>query len=115
MIEKDTIGHVKKMEKVMRRRMKQMIDKHNSIRQGRLIGLFGAFDLVGADGNLIQKSFTDPVPEKVQKFKARLLENGVFMWVRSPVLHLAPPLIIKEKELNDAMDKIDDALTILDH
>lgn len=53
MIEKDTVGHVKKMEKVMKRRMKQMLDKHNCLRQGRLVGLFGAFDLVGDDGNLI--------------------------------------------------------------
>lgn len=48
-------------------------------------------------------------------FKKKLLENGIFMWVRSPVLHIAPPLIITEKELNECMDKIDDALTVMDH
>ena len=37
------------------------------------------------------------------------------MWVRSPILHIAPPLIITETELNDALNKIDDALNILDH
>lgn len=37
------------------------------------------------------------------------------MWVRAPVLHIAPPLIINETELNYAMDKIDDALTVMDH
>lgn len=43
-------GNVKKMEKVMTKRMEEMLDKHNGLRQGRLKGLFGAFDLVGADG-----------------------------------------------------------------
>jgi 4-aminobutyrate aminotransferase-like enzyme len=51
----------------------------------------------------------------VNKFKKRLLENGIFMWVRAPVLHIAPPLIITEQELNSALDKIDDALTVMDH
>jgi hypothetical protein len=37
------------------------------------------------------------------------------MWVRAPVLHLAPPLIITEPELNDALNRIDDALKVLDH
>lgn len=37
------------------------------------------------------------------------------MWVRAPVLHIAPPLIINEKELNENFAKIDDALTVMDH
>jgi hypothetical protein len=32
------------------------------------------------------------------------------MWVRAPVLHIAPPLVITEVELNDAFDRIDDAM-----
>lgn len=77
--------------------------------------MFGCFDLVDKNGQPIQKSVSAPIPEKVQKFKAKLLENGIFTWVRSPVFHLAPPLIIKENELNLAFDKIDDALKVLDH
>jgi hypothetical protein len=37
----------------MVKRMEEMLTKHNSLRQGRVKGLFGAFDLVGADGQLI--------------------------------------------------------------
>lgn len=115
MVEKDVVGHVKKMEKVLSKRMDGLLQKHNCLRQGRVRGLFGAFDLVGKDGQLIQRQFQDPNPEAVLKFKKRLLENGIFMWVRAPVLHIAPPLIITEQELNTAMDKIDDALTVMDH
>jgi adenosylmethionine-8-amino-7-oxononanoate aminotransferase len=50
MVEHDIVGHVKKMEKVMDKRMNELLAKHNCLRQGRLRGLFGAFDLVGADG-----------------------------------------------------------------
>ena len=57
MVEHDIVGHVKKMEKVMDKRMKELLSKHNCLRQGRLRGLFGAFDLVGADGQLIQAKF----------------------------------------------------------
>jgi 4-aminobutyrate aminotransferase-like enzyme len=64
---------------------------------------------------LLLKTFFDPVPEKVNKFKAKLLENGIQTWVRPPVFHLAPPLIITEQELNTAFDKVDDALKVLDH
>jgi len=55
------------------------------------------------------------VPEKVTKFKQRLLENGIFSWVRSPLMHFAPPLIITEAELNDAFNRIDDAMNVLDN
>jgi len=55
------------------------------------------------------------VPEVVKQFKKKLLENGIFQWVRPPVLHIAPPLIITEKELNHAFDQIDDALHVMDH
>lgn len=61
------------------------------------------------------KQFSDPVPEQVGRFKSKLLDNGIFTWVRPPVFHLAPPLIINEKELNHACDMVDDALKQLDH
>ena len=114
MVEQDIVGNVKKLEKVMAKRMEELLKKHNCLRQGRLRGLFGAFDMVGKDGQLIQRQFQDPNPDVVLDFKKRLLENGVFMWVRAPALHIAPPLIITEEELNENFDKIDDALHIMD-
>jgi taurine--2-oxoglutarate transaminase len=115
MVDHDVVGHVQKMSKVMESRMEGLLKKHNCLRQGRIRGLFGAFDLVGKDGQLIQRQFQDPNPPVIADFKKKLLQNGIFMWVRPPVLHLAPPLIITEKELNDAIDGIDDALKVLDH
>ncbi len=61
------------------------------------------------------KQFSDPVPESIHKFKAKLFENGIQTWVRPPVFHLAPPLIINEHELNDALNRVDEALNVLDH
>lgn len=57
MIEHDIVGHTKKMEKVLSKRMEQMLQKHNCLRQGRVRGLFAAFDIVGKDGQLIQRGF----------------------------------------------------------
>lgn len=114
MMDNNICGHVRKMEKVMKKRMDQIIAKHNCIRQGRVRGLFGAFDIIGSNGQLIMRNFSDPAPPQINKFKARLLQNGIQTWVRPPVMHLAPPLIITETELNDAFDKVDDALQELD-
>ncbi len=71
--------------------------------------------MVDKNGQLIIKNYTDPVPESVHKFKAKLFENGIQTWVRPPLFHVAPPLIITEAELNDAFDRVDDALHTLDH
>lgn len=98
----------------MKRRINELIAKHNCLRQGRVSGLFGCIDIVGKDGNLIKKQFHDPNSDLINKFCARLIENGVYMWVRAPVFHCAPPLIITEEQLNDGFDKIDDAFKILD-
>jgi taurine--2-oxoglutarate transaminase len=115
MVETKICEHVRKLEPVMIKRMDELIVKHNSLKQGRVMGLFGAFDLVGPDGGPIQKLFNSPNPESVVKFKKKLFENGIFTWVRPPVLHIAPPLVINEVELNTLFDKLDDALTVLDH
>jgi len=115
MINNDIVGHVQKMSKVMEKLIQNLLSKHNCLRQGRIKGLFGAVDIVGKDGQLIQKLFQDPPSAKIVEFKKKLFQNGIFGWVRPPVMHLCPPLIITENELNDAFNRIDDALKILDH
>ena len=60
------------------------------------------------------KNFNSPPPDNVQRLKKKLLQNGILMWVRAPVFHICPPLVISEDELNDAMDRVDDALAELD-
>jgi len=115
MVEHDVVGHVQKMSKVLEGHMEKLLKKHNCLRQGRIRGLFAAFDLVGKDGQLIQRMFQDPNPPVIGEFKKKLLQNGIFAWVRPPIMHLAPPLIITEEELNDAISRIDDALKVLDH
>jgi len=37
----------------MIKRMNELLKKHNCLRQGRVRGLFAAFDIVGKDGQLI--------------------------------------------------------------
>jgi taurine--2-oxoglutarate transaminase len=48
------------------------------------------------------------------KFKQAYTENGLIGLIRSPHLHVAPPLIISEAELLDGFDRNDKALTVLD-
>lgn len=101
------------MEAPFKAGMQRVVDNHPSVRQGRAVGLFGAVDLQGPDGNLTNHFHTPP-PEPVGQFKRDLLAAGVFGLVRAPIMHWAPPLVVSEDEINDTVDKIDTALYTLD-
>jgi len=53
MLDKDICGNVRKMEVVMKKRMEELVAKHNCLRQGRVRGLFGAVDIVDKEGQLV--------------------------------------------------------------
>ena len=46
--------------------------------------------------------------------RSRCPKNGVIGFVRPPLLHCAPPLVITEEELRDGFDRVDRALGVLD-
>ena len=50
----------------------------------------------------------------VPGFKKALMDNGIFGFVRPPMLHSAPPLVINEAELRDGFSRVDAALDVLD-
>ena len=49
-------------------------------------------------------------PQRSADFKKDLIDSGVFGFMRPPVMHWAPPLIITDEQINDTVDKIDAAL-----
>jgi len=99
---------------VMVEEMGKLVEKHNSVRQARAIGLFGCLDLVGADGNFIQ-AYQDAQSPKTQEFRKAMFDEGLWGLFRPPLLHCAPPLVINEAELRDGFARLDRALAKLDH
>ena len=57
----------------------------------------------------------DPNPPKVAAFKKALADNGIYGLIRPPFLHCAPPMVIQEDELNDALERVDKSLDVLDY
>jgi len=100
-------------EPLMVEQMQNLVTRHSSVRQARVIGLFGCLDLIGPSGNMIQE-YQQPSPKKVLEFRKAMLDNGLHSLFRPPLLHCAPPLIIQEHELLDGFSRLDNALHILD-
>jgi len=113
LLKEDLVGNAARLEPVMVEEIQKLVDRHQCVRQGRAAGLFGAIDLVGTDGNLIQP-LQGPSPDAIGEFRKALADNGVFGLVRPPFLHCAPPLVISEAELRDGFARVDRALTVLD-
>jgi len=102
------------MEPIMVEEMAKIVEKHNSVRQARAIGLFGCLDLVGEDGNSVQ-DYQHPQSPKTQEFRKAMFDNGLWGLFRPPLLHCAPPLVINEEELRDGFARLDKALETLDN
>lgn len=89
--------------------------KHSSVGDVRYIGLFSAIELVK------NKETKEPLvpfgidPEKIMsKIICMLADKGFYTYSHENVLIVAPPLIITEQELKDAMAIIDKVLFDVD-
>eukprot|EP00933_Yihiella_yeosuensis_P019272 TRINITY_DN15628_c1_g1_i1.p1 TRINITY_DN15628_c1_g1~~TRINITY_DN15628_c1_g1_i1.p1 ORF type:complete len:577 (-),score=107.89 TRINITY_DN15628_c1_g1_i1:127-1857(-) len=112
-LKENIVGHVQNMEKVMLEEMQNLIVKHDCVRQGRAIGLFGCIDLVNPQGTLVQQ-LGAPSPPEVQLLRQAMRAQGLFALFRPPLVHCAPPLVIQEHELRDGFKRLSNALSIVD-
>lgn len=113
LIKHDLVGRAASLEKIMIHEMEEIAERHPSVLQGRAVGLFGCFDLIGKDGNLIQR-LSGPSPPEIPKFRQALFDNGLISLFRPPLLHCAPPLVITEDELLEGFHRLNNALYVLD-
>jgi len=113
MIEHDLPGNAARLEPVMEAETRRLVERHGSVKQGRTIGLFGCVDLVTPDGKYMQP-VAGPAHPAVAGFKRALADEGIFGFVRPPLLHTAPPLVITEAELVEGFNRVDRALDVLD-
>lgn len=89
--------------------------KHTCVGDVRYIGLFSCVELVK------NKETKEPLvefhrdPEKImKKILGMLIEKGFYTYTHENVIIVAPPLIITEQELTDALAIMDEVLTEVD-
>ena len=93
-------------------------DRHKCIGEVRGLGLFWGVELVkDRKKKTYFNSFRDKVsgvPAMVEKIAGRMMQNGVFIqaWVSHFVV--APPLIVTEKEIDEGVRVMDEALALAD-
>eukprot|EP00747_Dinoflagellata_sp_TGD_P033183 gnl/TRDRNA2_/TRDRNA2_136449_c3_seq1.p1 gnl/TRDRNA2_/TRDRNA2_136449_c3~~gnl/TRDRNA2_/TRDRNA2_136449_c3_seq1.p1 ORF type:complete len:497 (-),score=89.38 gnl/TRDRNA2_/TRDRNA2_136449_c3_seq1:80-1570(-) len=114
MLETDLVGHVKRnVEPVMIKEVNKLVEKFESVTEGRAIGCFGCVDLVDPrTGQPIQEfsGANCSHPEAIATFRKQLYANGILGFVRPPKFHCAPPLVIQPDELEDGFARASKAL-----
>jgi taurine--2-oxoglutarate transaminase len=80
----------------------------------RNIGLFGLLELVKDPVTNTPMSPYNVTNEVMAAVNAKLLDKGLFTFVRWNVIHTNPPLSITEEQLEEGFEIIDEALAIAD-
>ncbi|MDP6944491.1 MAG: aminotransferase class III-fold pyridoxal phosphate-dependent enzyme [Myxococcota bacterium] len=107
------IDNARRLEPVMREEVDRLTAEHPSVKGGRVIGLFGMVDLQ-SDSQGTRLAPYGAHSAVGDAFKARLLELGLYTYVRWSEFTCIPPLCITESELRQAFALIDEALAVTD-
>lgn len=99
---------------ILKRGLDELQAKHPCIKQNRVVGLFGGFDL---QKNLQGDYFSEVHVNRPELglFKKTLNENGAFTVCRGHFVFANPPLIISEDEINEGIDALDRSLHVFDN
>lgn len=113
--EQKLIQNSKNMGIVLGKELEKLKEKHASVGDVRYIGLFSAVELVK------NKETREPLvpfgkdPEKIMsKIIGMLKDKGFSTYSHENSIIVAPPLIIKENEIKEAMNIFDEVLTWVD-
>lgn len=101
---------------IMKRRTEALTDKYTTVARSRAIGAFGCLDLVGADGQRVQRldGSNCSNPDAVLALRKGMKDNGLYGFLRPPFIHCAPALVIQPDELEDGFDRLDRAVAAFD-
>jgi taurine--2-oxoglutarate transaminase len=112
--EEKLVEHAAEMGDQLADNLAELKSRHSSIGDVRSIGLFGAIELVrDRKTREPMAPFNGKSPEMTQ-LREKLLDRGLFLYTHWNILLIIPPLIITDKELNDGLSIIDEALEITD-
>ncbi len=109
MIERDGIlANVKEIEKVLKKGLAYLEDKHPIVRNSRAIGLLSAFELFNPyTGELFNQSLQGASIVVDECFNRQL----ILRHIGNHIVAIAPPLIINEQEINRIIEIVDESIT----
>ncbi len=111
------IENAAKMGNYMNARVEKMKEIHPSIGDYRNTGLLGCIEIVKNSKTkepMAPWNATASEMDVMNKVNAKLLELGLFTFVRWNYIFTAPPLCITKDEMDEALDIISKAITIAD-
>ena len=111
-IENDIIGHVQKVTPVMEEEMAKLVEKHASVKQGRVVGLGAGFDLGDKDGNFMFNMHEASAGQAL--LKRRMKEEGMLTIMRGHHVHCTPPLIITPEQIREGFEILSTCLDSVD-
>ncbi|MFA5528862.1 MAG: aminotransferase class III-fold pyridoxal phosphate-dependent enzyme, partial [Peptostreptococcales bacterium] len=114
-VEENIFDNVKKVGAVLGHILEELKQKHTSVGDVRYIGLFSSIELVK------DKSTREPLvpfgkdPDGImKKITCMLKQEGFLTYTHENMIMVAPPLIITENQLRDAMAIMDRVLYQVD-
>ncbi len=111
------IENAAEMGKYMEARIEKMKEKHPSIGDYRNTGLLGCIEIVKNRKTKAPMAPWNSGPEGMavmNKVNAKLLELGLFTFVRWNYIFTAPPLCITKDEMDESLDIISKAIAVAD-
>ena len=111
------IENAAKMGAYMDKRVAAMMEKHESIGDYRNTGLLGCIEIVKnrkTKEPMAPWNATANEMEVINKVNAKLLELGLFTFVRWNYIFTAPPLCITQDEMDEGLDIISKAIAVAD-
>lgn len=109
------IERAREMGKVLRSGLMDLAEQHPSIGEVRGTGLLQVIELVkNRETREPMSGWNLPASEPMRKVAAILREQGLSTFVKWDWIFCAPPLIINEKQIQDGLAMIDQALTAAD-
>jgi len=113
--EDNLLENANKMGAVLADILETLKEKHSCVGDVRYIGLFSAIELVKDKATREALVPYDGDSERLMsKINGMLSERGFSTYTHENCIIVAPPLIIKENELSEAMAIMDEVLTIVD-
>jgi len=104
---------VSDIEDVMLREIDLLVRRHRSVLQGRAIGAFGCLDLINKDGQSLN-ILGEALPREAMVVKKSMAKHGLIGLFRSPMMHICPPLVVTDTELQEMFSRIGRVLSDLD-
>ncbi len=112
--EENLIEKAKQLGSVLDEEMKKIKENHPSVGDIRSVGLFGCIEMVKDRETKEPLVPWNGAPGVMAELKSMLWEKGLYLYIRWNYVFIAPPLVITEEELREAMAVIDESLSICD-